>query len=117
MDGAIGRPCTTFVDLSQKPFSGEDCLRHILKSVPAGSLLFFSPLAQNLSLAAELSRELIGRGYRTVIGGNMSELAPPEDFSVIHSGIAKPGIYDDLVFGPEAKLFTKIKLGKQIEPH
>jgi len=47
----------------------------------------------------------------------MSELAPPEDFSVIHSGIAKPGIYDDLVFGPEAKLFTKIKLGKQIEPH
>ena len=91
MDGAIGCPDTQFIDLSRARFVVEDCVREIVERVTPPALIFCSPLAQNFSLAAAVSRHLIARGYRTVVGGNMSELASLKDFSTVHSGIVHQG--------------------------
>jgi len=97
MDGAIGRDTTVFVDLSKEPFSAEACVEKIQQAVDNSYLLFFSPLAQNFSLAAEISRTLMHHHYRTVVGGNMSDLASLEDFSVIYTGIARAGVYEEVI--------------------
>lgn len=96
LDGAIGRPDTTALDLSRTAPAPEPIITAIRDRVELPAMLFFSPLAQNLALAAAVSRRLIHAGYRTVLGGNMAELADPADFSVIYTGLARAGLYDEI---------------------
>jgi len=116
LDGALARDDTTFVDLSKAPFSAEACIRDIVEQVPPKALVFLSPLAQNLGLAAQVSRGLMPLGYRTIVGGNMSELAPREDFDTVHSGLLTPELYWDLVSGGAPRSAAPLKLGKQPKP-
>ncbi len=97
MDGAIGRDDTVFVDLSRHPFQAEACARALLQKLDRTYLIFLSPLAQNFALAGEISRIVMGAGYRTVVGGNMADLASPEDFSLIYTGIARAGVYEQIL--------------------
>jgi len=55
LDGAIGRPDTGFLDLSSAVFDAEVCAERIAASAAPGALVFVSPLAQNFSLAVEVS--------------------------------------------------------------
>ena len=116
MDGAIGRPDTQLIDLSRARFVVEDCVGEIVERVAPPTLIFFSPLAQNFSLAAAVSRHLISRGYRTVVGGNMSEFASLKDFSTTHSGIVRQGIYATLTSSPGETIVNNPRRGKQAEP-
>jgi len=97
LDGAINRSDTTFIDLSKVAFNVEDCVGKICGAVNNSHLLFFSPLAQNLSLAAEISKELLRRGYNTVVGGNMTKLINPYEFSLIYSRPANSNTYNEIV--------------------
>lgn len=97
IDGAIGREDTVFLNHSRSPFSENYIGEAIISEVTADHILFFSPLAQNFSLCVNLSRYLLAKGYVTVIGGNMSDLASNDDFSVVFLGLAREGIYDHII--------------------
>lgn len=97
MDGAIGRDDTCFIDLSRVASQKEECVNNICREVDPSHFIFFSPLAQNLALASEVSRVLMEQGYCTVIGGNMAELAHPEDFSIVYNGLARADIYEKIL--------------------
>lgn len=116
LDGAIRRPDTAFVDLSSAAFDAEVCAERIAASAPPGSLVFVSPLAQNFSLAAGVSRRLRARGLRTVVGGNMADLASPEDFTHVYTGLVGPGIYDEITRGGGPRLGQPVRLGKRQAP-
>ncbi len=116
MDGAIGREDTTFIDLSRAPFSADTCTHEIRKAVSNDYLIFFSPLAQNLSLAATISRALQEDGYRTVVGGNMVDLAQDTDFTIIYTGIARAGVYEDILNQQQGRIGTPIVLGRKQVP-
>ncbi|WP_170006022.1 B12-binding domain-containing radical SAM protein [Bacillus fonticola] len=113
MDGAIDRDDTIFLDLSKEEFNIELCLNKIVSSVSSSSLIFFSPLAQNFSFTSNISSKLKSLGYTTVIGGNMADLASPEDYSKIYAGISRKGIYDEIVNSNDLIVGTKPKLGRQ----
>jgi hypothetical protein len=112
LDGAIGRPDTIFIDLSKEPFQAGACIEKIHQEVSNLYLIFMSPLAQNLSLASEISRELIKDGYRTVVGGNMVELVSLEDFSIVYTGIARTGVYEEILSQCSTRLGSKPFLGR-----
>lgn len=115
IDGAIGRDDTTFVNLSRTPFEAEQCVADICANVDSTAIIFFSPLAQNLSLASEVSQKLMARGYKIVLGGNMSELALADDYSLIYTGIAQAGLYNEIIgalFGGDTHIKKPILLGR-----
>ncbi|WNJ89606.1 radical SAM protein [Bosea sp. 685] len=117
LDGAIGREDTTFVDLSTSPFDVEICsslVRDTLKS--SDYVAFFSPLAQNFDLARGVSATLQKCGLRTVVGGNMSRLARPGDFSTVYHGLARGNIHDELVAGEKTTVTTPVVLGRNQTP-
>jgi uncharacterized radical SAM superfamily protein len=102
LDGAIGREDTTFLDLSLTPFDANQCVQRIAEAVPPSSWICFSPLAQNLGLTTTISRALRALGYRTMIGGNMTELLEPDAATVTYSGLLRGLRWDDLVEGGQA---------------
>jgi hypothetical protein len=116
LDGAIGRPDTAFLDLSGAAFDAEVCAERIAASAGPGALVFVSPLAQNFSLAVAVSRLVRQRGLRTVIGGNMAELASPEDFTHVYTGLVRPGILDEITRGGVPRLGQPLRLGKRQAP-
>ncbi|AVK83685.1 hypothetical protein C3943_08945 [Lysinibacillus sp. B2A1] len=112
MDGAIDRDDTIFLDLSKEEFNVEQCLNKIINSVSSKNLIFFSPLAQNFSFTSNISSKLKSLGYTTVIGGNMADLASHEEYSKIYVGIARNGIYDEIMNSNEVIVGRKPKLGR-----
>lgn len=78
------------LDLSCANAEPAACLDPVLAATEAGDLVYLSPLAQNMDLATDLSRSLLARGRRTVLGGNMAPVAKPGDASVIHRGQLSP---------------------------
>ncbi|MEO7732750.1 MAG: radical SAM protein [Kofleriaceae bacterium] len=118
LDGALREHRTSFVDLSGVAFDVERCADRIAAhgAAAAGPLVFLSPLAQNFALAIEVSRRLMARGLRTVVGGNMADLASPEDFTHIYTGLVKPGLYEELTRGPGEPPATLRKLGRSKQP-
>ncbi|MFH6983467.1 B12-binding domain-containing radical SAM protein [Marinoscillum luteum] len=96
LDGALNRPDTEFLNFSRSLCECEAIVQHIEESVSSDYMIFFSPLAQNFSLCQAISRALIERGYFTIVGGNMSNLADKQDFSFIYSGIARATVYDEI---------------------
>ena len=115
LDGALDRDDTVLIDASREPFRVADCVRRIARTTGPETLLFFSPLAQNLSLAAAVSRQLRARGYRTVVGGNMSELAGADDFDLVHTGLARAGIYEEIA-GRTGRIGHPVTLGRRQQP-
>jgi uncharacterized radical SAM superfamily protein len=97
MDGAIGRNDTVFVDLSRLPFDSDACYRAVREAIDSDHILFFSPLISNLALTSEVSHRLLEDGYYTVVGGNVTEFASTQDFTVIYSGLARAGIYQEIL--------------------
>ncbi|MCL4545838.1 MAG: hypothetical protein M1118_14825 [Chloroflexi bacterium] len=102
LDGAIGRDDTLFVDLSRSAFEAPACAAQIQQMVDRNVVIFLSPLAQNFSLARAISRLLLAEGYRTVVGGNMADLANPNDFTWVYVGLARAGIYEILTLCNES---------------
>lgn len=113
LDGAIDRDDTRFIDLSRHPCRPEDLAEAIADSAPARALCFFSPLAQNLSLTAEVSRRLRSWRFETVLGGNMVDLADPGDFSVVYRGLARGGLYGELLNATGAQAGQAPRLGRR----
>ena len=97
LDGAIGRDDTTFLDLSLTPYDANQCVQRIAAAVAPSSWICFSPLAQNLGLTTTISRALRAMGYRTMIGGNMTELLEPDAATVTYSGLLRGLRWNDLV--------------------
>jgi uncharacterized radical SAM superfamily protein len=93
LDGAIGRPDTTFIDLSRQPATPGACAAEIARQAPEPAYLMFSPLAQNFDLAVQTAAKLRGRGHVTVLGGNMARLASPEAFDVVFIGQANADLF------------------------
>jgi Radical SAM superfamily len=116
LDGAIGRDDTQFVDLSAAPWSVEWCVSAIKAAARPDSMLIFSPLAQNLHFAASVSRQLMDHGFRTVVGGNMVELASLDDFGTIYSGLARADYYELLLAHPRGRISVPSRLGRQQVP-
>ena len=117
LDGAIGRADTVHIDLSRSCYDVSDCVRQIVGSIEgAPTVLFFSPLAQNFTLACEVSRTLIREGYKTVVGGNMAELATLGDYSTVYSGIARRDIYDRIMNGSGSFVSDPVTVGRQQRP-
>jgi len=88
-----------FVDLSRIQADPESCVEAIVAAVPGGALLLFSPLAQNFDLALTVSRVLMAGGRRTVIGGNMAPLIPPDGATLIHRGTLDQTAIEQLLRG------------------
>lgn len=116
LDGAIARHDTAFVDLSRAAFDAASCADRIAAQAAPGSHVFLSPLAQNFALAVEVSRRLIERGRRTVIGGNMADLAAPGDFTHVYTGLVKPGIYDEITRARPGTSGSLIRRGRSKQP-
>lgn len=116
LDGAIGRASTAFLDLSGAAFDVEICADRIAARAARDTHVFLSPLAQNFALAVEVSRRLRARGLRTVIGGNMADLASPRDFTHVYTGLVKPGIYEEITRGLPARSAPLVRLGKSKQP-
>ena len=116
LDGAIGKAGTSFLDLSGAAFDVERCADRIAERSAGHTHVFLSPLAQNFALATEVSRRLIARGLSTVLGGNMADLASPEDFTHVYTGLVKPGIYDEITRAGPGKPTRLLRLGKSKEP-
>lgn len=114
LDGAIGRTDTAFLDLSRAAFDPEVCAEAIAARTGAGAMVFLSPLAQNFALATEVSRRLCARDRRTVIGGNMADLAAPDDFTHVYTGLVQRGLYESLTRGSLRSAL--VPLGKAKQP-
>jgi hypothetical protein len=91
-----------FVDLSKVPASPEQCIEAVLDLTRADDWLLFSPLAQNFQLALDVSRALLKRGRRTVIGGNMAGLAAQDDATRVIRGITTPETFVMAIHGVTA---------------
>jgi uncharacterized radical SAM superfamily protein len=116
MDGAIGREDTTFIDLSTTVCSAEACVEAISQRVGNDYLIFLSPLAQNFFLSVAVSRLLMSQGYRTVAGGNMVDLASEKDFTIVYTGLARAGVYDEIVAQQGGKIGNQVILGRKQRP-
>jgi pyruvate-formate lyase-activating enzyme len=116
LDGAIDNAGTSFVDLSRAAFDPEGCADEIASRAHAGAHIFLSPLAQNFALAIEVSRRLMRSGFATVLGGNMADLASPEDFSHVYTGLVRRGIYEEITLGLPRRSEKLLRLGKSKEP-
>ena len=90
------------VDLSKIPASPDQCVEAILDLTHSNDWLLFSPLAQNLQLALDVSRALLKRGRRTVIGGNMAGLAAKNDATRVIRGITTPETFVVAIQGAAA---------------
>ncbi len=112
LDGAIGRDDTTFIDLSKQNFAVDVLVEEIRKQANKDDILFFSPLAQNFQITSDVSRILVQQGYQTVIGGNMAELARLEDFTWIYTGLARAGVYEEIVNSPSGLVGNQVVLGR-----
>ncbi|MDR6224749.1 B12-binding domain-containing radical SAM protein [Desmospora profundinema] len=117
MDGAVGRDDSILVDASKVPFQTETCIEKIIETADPSYILFFSPLTQNFDLAKDVSRRLRKMGYKTVVGGNMADLAKLEDFTWMHTGLARERIYQEMMEKPEGgRIGTPVKVGKNQIP-
>ncbi|THK34289.1 radical SAM protein [Ensifer sp. MPMI2T] len=97
LDAAIGKDETQFEDLSLARFDVSECVDRLATATGSGRALFlFSPLAQNLSLATEVSRALLRLGHSCLLGGNMTSLADPTAFSAIYHGLASRGFLEQV---------------------
>lgn len=112
LDAAIGREDTRFADLSRCAFEAAACLDRLLDGTDGAPALFlFSPLAQNLDLAADVSKELMRRGHVTLLGGNMAGFADAQSFSSVYENQAKRGFLEKLLASGD--LGAGAKLGRQ----
>lgn len=75
-----------FLDLSRATANAGTCSERLLDSTVEGDLVLMSPLAQNFSLALDVSRCLQAAGRRVVLGGNMAPLAPSESCHTVFRG-------------------------------
>ena len=116
LDGAIGKENTVFVNLSQMLPKSELIVADLLQQLQRDSIVFLSPLAQNFELSREVSQTLIAKGFRTAIGGNMADLANPQDFSVVYRGLARAGIFDELNTTNQVKDDEQLVLGRRQKP-
>ncbi|WP_392714274.1 radical SAM protein [Rhizobium ruizarguesonis] len=97
LDAAIGRDETQFEDLSLAEFNLTECVGRLATAAGSNRALFlFSPLAQNLALATEVSRALLRLGHSCLLGGNMTSLADPTAFSAIYHGLAHNGLLEQV---------------------
>ncbi|MBM9502385.1 radical SAM protein [Leptospira sp. 201903071] len=96
IDGALNFKDTVFLDFSRFEFEAELIVSEILKSVEGNSIILFSPLSQNYDFCISVSKSLRNLGFKTVIGGNMSDFANPHDFDLIHRGIIKGGFLHEI---------------------
>jgi uncharacterized radical SAM superfamily protein len=112
MDGAINRNDTQFLDLSRCDFDVDTCYKAVRYAIGPDHLLFFSPLISNLTLTAAISRRLLQDGYHTVIGGNVTDFANTQDFTVIYSGLARAGIYQNIL-SKQQQITIPVVLGRK----
>jgi Radical SAM superfamily len=91
-----------FIDLSMAPVSADACVNAIIETTQRGEWVLLSPLAQNFSLALEVSRILRRLDRRTVIGGSMGALATETDATRVIRGIATPETLVSALEGPGA---------------
>jgi uncharacterized radical SAM superfamily protein len=75
-----------FLDLSQETADARVCAERLVDSTASGDLVLMSPLAQNFSLALDVSRGLQAEGRRVVLGGNMAPLAPADSCHTVFRG-------------------------------
>ncbi|MCP1926382.1 B12-binding domain-containing radical SAM protein [Bradyrhizobium elkanii] len=110
LDAAIGEEDTEFQDLSLMQSDGEGLSEHLARSAKEPALFLFSPLAQNLDLATDVSMRLMRRGHRTAMGGNMVGVEPRGSFSMVYAGHAQHGLLKKLSSG---NLTSDVRLGRQ----
>ncbi|WP_458380020.1 B12-binding domain-containing radical SAM protein [Sinorhizobium medicae] len=115
LDGAIGQENTLFLNLSQLAPRSDLLSARLLSELREGSTVFLSPLAQNFALAREVSRTLLAAGFRTVIGGNMADLADERDFSIVYRGLARAGIFDEIRSSHKGQSGSMPMLGRRQE--
>lgn len=111
LDAAVGRDDTEFEDLSLMHADGECLAEHLVRHAKRPLLFLFSPLAQNLDLAMDVSMRLMRKGHRTAMGGNMVGLERPQSFSSVYAGHAQHGVLRKLLNGDTA---DDIRLGRQV---
>lgn len=116
LDGALGRADTGFLDLSRAASDPDAIADAIAARAGAGALVFLSPLAQNFALAIEVSRRLRARALRTVVGGNMADLASTDDFTHVYTGLVQGGLYERITRAAGGQLDNVIRLGKAPAP-
>lgn len=75
-----------FLDLSRETADARVCAERQVDSTAEGDLVLMSPLAQNFSLALNVSRRLQAAGRRVVLGGNMAPLAPTDSCYTVFRG-------------------------------
>ncbi|WP_186828217.1 B12-binding domain-containing radical SAM protein [Pseudomonas syringae] len=118
LDSALNVHDTELIDLSQVEFDSKRCLAILEEHITRETLFVFSPLAQNLTLCSEVSRQLLASYAHTVVGGNVTELVDKNDFTLTYGGIAGPSLYSTIlsaIGNREKFIYKQVVVGRSQE--